>query len=328
MTEMSYGRMPQSNKQISKIVQGTAYFQEHSKAEHLDYLDKIYELGCTAVDTAHTYGRGTSERILGEWISSRGIRDNIFILGKGGHPSMDRDDRITTFDITSDLHDSLARLRTDHIDLYLMHRDSPILPVGVLVELFNDFIREGKILAYGGSNWTTERIAEANAYAAAHGLIGFAASSPQFSLAAPIKPPWPGCLTISGEDYAADRAWYADNNMPLFVWSSLAAGFFTGRFTPDNLDQFFQPDAFWLDRACAEAYCTPENFALLERTQQLGEQKGLAAIQIAVAYIVNHPLQPFAVMGCRAIDEFTTNLEAASTQLTAAEMAWLETGEA
>ncbi len=327
MTEMSYGRIPRSSKKISKIVQGTAYFQDHSKADHLDYLDKIYELGCTAVDTAHTYGRGASERILGEWISSRGIRDNIFILSKGGHPSIDRDDRITSYDITSDLHDSLTRLRTDHIDLYLMQRDSHTLPVGVLVELFNEFIRDGKILAYGGSNWTTARIATANKYAAEHGLIGFAASSPQFSLAAPIKPPWPGCLTISGMANIDERAWYQENEISLFVWSSLAAGFFTGRFTPDNLDNFFQPDAFWLDRTCAEAYCTPENFALLERARQLGEQKSLAAIQIAVAYIVNHPLQPFAIMGCRAIDEFTTNLEAASTQLTADEMKWLETGE-
>ncbi len=322
MAEMRYGRIPQSNKNISKIVQGTAFLKTGTKAAHFAYLDQIYERGCTAVDTGQSYGKGESERVLGEWIQSRNIRENIFVLSKCGHPTIDRD-RVTPFDITADLHDSLARLRTDYIDLYLLHRDDRTKPVGPLVERFNQHIREGKILAYGGSNWTAQRIAEANDYAQQHGLIGFAASSPQFSLAAPTIEPWPGCLSISGANGTADRRWYQQENLPLFVWSSLATGFFSGRFTQENRATYLAEEAYWLDKVCAEAFCTDENFALLHRVKQLATKKDVTPAQIAVAYVLDHQLQPYAVIGSRTIEEFAENLTAVSIHLTAQEIDWL-----
>ncbi|MEZ4634705.1 MAG: aldo/keto reductase [Caldilineaceae bacterium] len=77
-----------------------------------------------------------------------------------------------------DLHDSLARLQVDFVDLYLLHRDNPAVPVGPIVEVLNEHHKAGKIGAFGGSNWSPARIAEANAYAAANGLKPFVASSP------------------------------------------------------------------------------------------------------------------------------------------------------
>lgn len=322
MAEMRYGRIPQSNKSISRIVQGTAFLKTETKAEHFAYLDQIYERGCTAVDTGQSYGKGESERVLGEWMQSRNIRENIFVLSKCCHPTIDRD-RVTPFDITADLHDSLARLRTDYIDLYLLHRDDVTKPVGPLVERFNQHIREGKILAYGGSNWTPRRIAEANDYAQQHGLVGFAASSPQFSLAAPAIEPWPGCLSIGGTKGTADCQWYQQEKMPLFVWSSLATGFFSGRFTKENRATFLAEETYWLDKVCAEAFCTDENFALLQRVTQLATEKKATLAQIAVAYVLNHQLQPFAVIGSRKIKEFTENLTAVSIHLNAQEIDWL-----
>lgn len=322
MTQMKYGRIRQSNKQISKIVQGTAHFRTQTKQEHLTLLDQVYEMGCTSVDTGQSYGKGESERILGEWMEARNRRDNIFVLSKCCHPTIDRN-RVTPFDITADLHDSLARLRTDHIDLYLMHRDDLCVPVGLLVERFNQHLQEGKILAYGGSNWSTARIQEANQYAEANNLVGFATSSPQFSLAEPAIPPWPGCLSISGPKGESERRWYQEQQMPLFVWSSLATGFFSGRFSPENKNSYLNDESFWLDKVCAKAFCTPDNFELLHRVRQLAQEKNLSLAQIAIAYVINHSLQPFALIGSRTAQEFSENLTAVSCKLSTTEIQWL-----
>ena len=83
-------------------------------------------------------------------------------------------------------------MRTDYIDIYLLHRDDPAVPASEIVEIFNAMHREGKIGAFGGSNWTHERIQEANAYAKDHGLIPFTVSSPNFGLADQIADPWGG----------------------------------------------------------------------------------------------------------------------------------------
>ena len=317
-----YGRFSGSSKKISKIIQGTAGINAEDKGETLALFDAAYERGCLTFDTAHSYCRGYSERYLGEWLTTRNLHDEIFIISKCGHPNMDRGQRITPFDMESDLHDSLARLQKDQIDLYLLHRDDESLPVGTVVDLFNRFIDDGKILAYGGSNWSTARIKAANEYADAHGLIRMQASSPQFSLAVPIKEPWPGCLSVSGESGRADRAWYASQDIPLFTWSSLASGFFSGRFRPDNLDSF----TYWGDVVCVEAYCVGPNFERLARAEQMAAERGLALAQIALAYVINQPGDIFALVGSRTPEEFEMNTKAAFF-LTPEEIRWLENGD-
>ena len=89
---------------------------------------------------------------------------------------------------------------------------------------------------------------------------------PNFSLAVQIEPPWANCISISGPDGAAARAWYQEHNMPLFTWSSLAGGFFSGRFRRDNLDTF---DSYG-DRLCVTSYCSEENFQRLDRVKVTG----------------------------------------------------------
>src|SRR5438874_4289950 len=108
-----------------------------------------------------------------------------------------------------------------------MHRDDPEIPVGAFVECLNEHLRAGRIRAFGGSNWSPERLQQANDYAREHGLAGFAASSPNLCLAVWNEPQWEGCVSASDK---ASRAWYAQSQMPLFSWSSQARGFVTGRF--------------------------------------------------------------------------------------------------
>ncbi len=319
---MKYGHIPGSTKSIGRIVQGTLMLHNNDMANVNSLLDALYAQGCNAFDSSHGYGGGGSERALGEWMESRKVRDEMFILTKGCLMNEDRN-RVTPYDLSSDLHDSLVRLRTDHIDLYLLHRDDLSQPVGPVVDRLHQHRQEGKILAYGGSNWSTARIAEANAYAAAHGCAPFVASSPNFSMADPQEIPYQDCLTISGQEGAGERDWYRDQKMPLFTWSSLAQGFFSGRYRRDNLDTFTDP----FEQLCVRAYGSEENFRRLDRAEALGAQIGLSLPQIAVAYVLNYPLNIFALIGCQTPEEWQANVAAMELDLSPSDLHWLETGE-
>jgi aryl-alcohol dehydrogenase-like predicted oxidoreductase len=316
---MQYSHLAGIDKPIARLIQGTVMVNSEDLDRSFQLLDDIFELGCTTFDTAHHYNNGDSERILGRWIHERGLRDQVVIIDKGAHFNDDRQ-RVTPFDITADLHDSLARFKLDTIDLYLLHRDDPSVPVGPIVEVLNEHLQAGKIRAFGGSNWSPERIQAANAYAEANGLVPFVASSPNFSLAEQATPPWPGCISISGPQGEAARAWYADTQMALFTWSSLAGGFFSGRFTRHNLDSFES----YLDKLCVTSYCFENNFKRLDRAKLLAAEKGLSLPQIALAYVLCQPLNIFALVGCQNGAEFKANLEAIELELTAKEIAWLE----
>ncbi len=316
---MQYGNVPGVTKPLARLVQGTVMISTNKLDESFALLDGVLELGGTTFDTAHGYGNGDVERTMGRWMKARGNRDQVVILGKGAHHNQDRQ-RVTPYDITADLHDSLARMQTDYIDLYVLHRDDPSQPVGPIVETLNEHKATGKIHAFGGSNWSTARLQEANAYAQAHGLTPFVVSSPNFSLAVQRKAPWPNCVSISGPEAAEERAWYADHNTPLFTWSSLAGGFFSGRFNRDNLDSF----ASYLDKLCVECYCTEANFQRLDRVRELADERGLTIPQVATAYVMSYPLNIFPLVGCNTAQEFKADLDASAMRLTPAEIAWLE----
>ncbi|MCA9983129.1 MAG: aldo/keto reductase, partial [Anaerolineales bacterium] len=119
---MKYSHLPGIDKPISRLVQGTVMCAPEKQDYVNELLDAVYATGINTFDTAHGYGSGKAERSLGAWINSRGLRDKVVILGKGCHHNQDRR-RVTPHDISSDIADSLARLQTDYIDLYVLHRD-------------------------------------------------------------------------------------------------------------------------------------------------------------------------------------------------------------
>ena len=323
---MKYGSVPGIAKPVARVVQGTAMIrsgEDGDEERSFALLDEVFAQGGTTFDTAHHYGRGDCERTLGQWVSDRGLREDVVVIGKGAHHNEDRK-RVTPFDISADLYDSLARLGFDYIDLYLLHRDDPSVPVGPIVEVLNEHKEEGRIHAFGGSNWRPERLREANDYARENGLTPMVASSPNLSLAVQFREPWPDCVSISGEAGKEDRLWYGETRMPLFTWSTLAGGFFSGHFTRDNLDTFEAE----LDRICVETYCYEENFGRLERAGALAREKGLTVPQVALAYALDQPLEVFALVGCRRGDEFRANVEATGVELTPEEITWLENGDA
>lgn len=316
---MRYGSIAGIDKPVARLIQGTVMVSSKDVEGSFALLDAVLAQGGTTFDTAHVYGQGDNERTVGRWVRERGVRDQVVIVGKGAHHNQDRR-RVTPFDITADLHDSLARFQFDHIDLYLLHRDDPGVQVGPIIETLNEHQRAGKIRAFGASNWTHARIQAANQYAADHGLTGFAASSPQLSLVEQVQEPWPGCVSIGGPRGAEARAWYAASGLPLLTWSSLAGGFLSGRVRRDNLDSF---DTY-LDRLAVTSYATEDNLQRLERATAMAEAKGVSLPQLALAYVLHQPLNVFALTGANTADEFAVNAAALGIELTPGEMRWLE----
>lgn len=304
---------------LSRLVQGTVMLSSDDQEAANTLLDAVYEHGGRTFDTAHGYGRGACEMALGTWINERGIRDEVVILGKGAHP-YDGKVRVTPEDITSDLHESLERLGTDVIDLYVLHRDNPDVPVGPIVDVLNKHQQEGKIRQFGGSNWTTARVEAANAYASEHGLNPFTLSSPNYSLAEQITPPWDGCISISGDNGESERRWYIEHEMPVFPWSSLAGGFFSGRFTRDNLDSFSD----YFDTLVVTSYASDDNFTRLDRVRELADRHDASIAQVALAFVLSGPMETFPLVGCRTGAEFETNAAALDLKLSPNEIAWID----
>lgn len=316
--DVDYGHVPGVDKPISRLVQGTIMLREDDLPYSFAVLDAAHEAGITAVDTARHYGGG-NEATVGRWVRERGLRDEVVIIGKGAHHSPERN-RVTPDDIAADLDESLRQLGLDAIDLYLLHRDDPAVPVGPIVEALNGHLRAGKIRAFGGSNWTHERIAEANAYALAHGLIPFVASSPQFSLVDQVDAPWPGCISIGGPDRADARSWYLGNQMAIFAWSSLAGGFLSGGF--DRLHDGALPEE--VAKRARRAYGSDANYERLDRARHLAADLGLTVPQIALAYALSQPLNLFAIAGGESKDEVAANATAAAVHLPPDTLEWLD----
>lgn len=312
-------RIPGVEKPLSRVVLGTMVVDIRQKERSFALLDAAFNAGINTLDTAHVYAGGNSERGIGAWCTERGLREKLVILTKGCVPNADRK-RITTHDLTSDLCDSLARLQTHYVDLYLFHRDDPAVPVGTIVDFINEHIAAGRIRAWGGSNWTRARLAAAVAYAKRHGAVPPVASSPHFGLATQVKSPWgPGCVTLTGDNRAADRNWYTQSQLATFAYSSLARGLFSGRTTRDNY-------LTTTDGACQRAYCHPVNFERLDRAHLMAKKRRVTVTQVALAFVLNSPMNTFALVGAENASEIAACVAAQHIQFSNKELCWLETG--
>lgn len=318
---MEYGKFTPEGKDVSRFIVGTMnIIDKEDLTDDFNRLDDALNLGINVFDTAMGYGRGTTEIALGKYFESRKNRDDVFLISKCCHPSPWRT-RVTTYDMESDLNDALVKMKTDHIDLYMLHRDDPSVPVADLVETLDKYYRAGKILAYGASNWSVERIQEVNEYAKAHGLKGFSVSSPNYSLAQQYHDPWaPGCLSISGPENEASQKWYAQTQMPVLAYSSMARGLFSGRWSRETWKN--KPEE--IDPVCLKAYCGDENFTRLERCSEIAKQRGCEIPQVAIAFILDCPMNVYPIIGAANKAEMESSIGALNVKLTPAEVAYLD----
>lgn len=305
-------------KDASILGLGTMIFAPNKKDLCFEILENFTGHGGTFVDTAEIYGdpeeHGYSEETIGMWLDETGKREDIVLCSKGLIPGTCKPIHPNGLEITPEhLHaaisGSLERLKTDYLDLWLFHRDDQSLDVGPLVEACNKEIEDGRIKAYGGSNWTTKRIQEAREYADKHGLQGMSVSSPHFSLAVAKEPYWPNTVVTT----PSEKQWYEKHNLPLMAWSSLGRGFIA-KGSPDYTE----------DENLVRVFYNDENFARLSRAEEVGRKHGLNKIETALAYVLSQSFPTIALVGAANKAEMLSCLKAAETKLPPEDIGYLE----
>ena len=309
---MQYGAIPGLDQPVARLVQGADRNVTIPYTEVL--FDQYFELGGNCFDTSHAYRGGACERNLGAWIRSRGVRDRVVVFEKGGNPPHG-----TPEGITRELLAGLDGLGLDRVDVWLMHRDNPEVPVGELVDVLNEHCAAGRMTLFGVSNWSLPRLREAREYADRAGRSYFSVVSNQFSLARILDAWW----TIDGSfpywQSASDpefRRWFEATQTVLVPWSSQASGFF--------IEQEAQQPR---DRDLPRCYHSPDNFTRRERAFELARRRGVSPMNIALAWVLQQPFPVFPIIGTRLPGETRDCLRALEVTLTADELRWLDLEE-
>ncbi|GIV18762.1 MAG: aldo/keto reductase [Armatimonadota bacterium] len=313
--------IPDTSLNVSRLCLGTGVFGARIKGDNATQVVEEYlRLGGNFLDTAHCYAfwepegeAGCSERELGRILRDLGVREQVVLATKGAHPDggpkYPRPARYLSPEVmTQDIAESLQRLQVDTIDLYYLHRDDSRVPVDEIVDALNEHIRAGHIRYLGASNWRTERIEQANRYAAQRGLQGFVISQVQWSLAAPN---WQ-----MGEDPTVryvtpeDAEWYAQAGIPIAAYTSTAQGYFAG--TSKGEEQFGH---------------NPVNAARRERALQLAQQLGVTPTQVALAWLLHQKPLTIPIFMTGNLQHLRECMSAAEVRLTPEQVRWLVEGD-
>ncbi len=318
--------IPGTDLNASALCLGTNRFGSELDARaSAALLDAFVDHGGNFVDTAHIYAdwiptapRSASEKTLGAWLKAGRRRDQIVLATKGGHPDLAtmRQPRLSRHDLEQDVESSLACLGTDHIDLYWLHRDDPARPVGEIIESLTAIQRTGKIRYFGCSNWRTPRLRAAQDYATGHGLAGFVANQPQWSLAVPnpaaLSDPQ-GLVVCDAET----RAYHLATGLALMPWSAQGQGYF------DKLERL---GVVGLGEADRRKYDSPVNRGLHPIVRALAQRHDVSVGVIALSYLLSQPFATYPVIGPRTPEQLVAGLPAVALTLTAEELEALDRG--
>jgi aryl-alcohol dehydrogenase-like predicted oxidoreductase len=317
-----------SSVEPSSICLGTAgYATGVGRDAALAVMDAYLAAGGNFLDTAHVYGAwapggaGASEKTVGEWLRSSGARERVLIATKGGHPPLDQMDkcRLSRADLEQDLAESLERLGVQHVDLYWLHRDDPARPVRDILETLAALVGQGRIRAYGLSNWTVGRIEAMQACARDAGLPPPAASQVEFSLAEPPE----RRRRRAGTEWCDEptRRWHEAMGLPLCAYSAQAQGFFG------------ESNAAWArggfqGEAPRPAFDTPTNRLRLLQAISLAERKGCTPNQAALAYLLSQRWRVVPIISTSSVEHLKEAMAAAPLRLTPEECRALMAKEA
>ncbi len=316
---MEYRYCPELGKNLSRLVYGTGSgrIMDGDEDSAGKCLEMAWEAGFRVFDSAHSYGR--AEENLGQWLTSKN-REEMVILDKGCNPGMAGSDDVMNRDtICRQLEQSLQKLHTDYIDIYLLHRDDPAVPVDEIVDTLNDLKRQGMIRMFGGSNWEYTRVRDACDYAEKNGLTAFQAAGPSCSIVPMVRDPWGRSVGLTGEKYADSRAWYRKDQMYLFTYSSLGRGFLSGKYSPLRGDDIHQ----CLPEAPITEYDCPENAETLRRAEVLAQKRNCSVSQICLAYLLRLPLNLYPLVSPGTREHIEDNVSAFQIHLTEEDCTWL-----
>jgi 1-deoxyxylulose-5-phosphate synthase len=297
---MRYRQLGSSDLQVSEISLGSwmtyggGIDRERSEA----CVTTAFDVGINFIDTANVYSGGRAEEFLGEVLADR-PRDSYVLATKLFFPMSETDRGLSRQQVLKQIDASLARLRTDYVDLYQCHRYDWDTPLEETMEALSEVVRAGKARYLGFSEWPAEKIEEALKLP---GVEKFVSSQPQYSMI------WRG-----PERYLFPLC--AANGISQIVWSPLAQGILTGKYKPGQ-----PPPAD--SRASSEQMNSfmdvSDDDVLLERVQQLrpiAEGLSLSMAQLALAWVLREPNVASAIIGASRPEQVSDNAAASGVVL-------------
>ena len=290
---------------VSPLCLGAMMFGAWGETDHDECVRIIYralDAGINFIDTADVYSRGESEEIVGKALAG-GRRDHV-VLATKVHGRMGDDPNEfgnTRRWITTEIDNSLRRLGTDWIDLYQIHRPEFETDIDETLGALTDLVHAGKVRMIGSSTFPAHAMVEAQWVAERRGRERFMCEQPPYSL-----------LTRGIE---ADVLPVAQSyGMGVIPWSPLAGGWLSGRWSKDNPPESRRaamvPSRYDMS--------IPENQHKLEAVdelRELAEAAGLTLIEMALAFVIEHPAVTAAIIGPRTMDHLESQLPAADVKL-------------
>ncbi len=299
-------RIAGTDLDVSTLCLGGNVFGWTANAEESELvLDAYVAAGGNFIDTADAYSYfqgtpgGDSEKVLGDWLTSRGNRSDVILATKVG--AMPARTGASAANVLAAADESLDRLRTDYVDVYFIHYDDPTVPVEETLGALNQLVDAGKVRYIAASNFTAPRLAESLAVSDRNGWPRYVALQSHYNLA--FRDLYEGEL----QELCAREG---IGCMPYFA---LGAGFLTGKYRSAE-------DAAGSIRATmASKYATPENFDVLDTLRDLADARGCSMSTLAVAWLMAQPTVLAPVASARNLEQLDDLLAAMDIELTAEE---------
>ena len=279
---------------------GRDHYGSFDDSEVIRAVHAAIDLGVTLFDTASVYGNGEGEKLLAQALEGR--RDKIVLVSKGGltwaYPD-DPDERNSSREhMTRELEDSLRRLKTDYLDLYLVHWPDMSRPFSEPMEAFADFQRQGKIRYGGVSNFSAEQMGES--------LQTF-----------PIVCNQVGYHLFDFRPEAEIIPFCREQGLGVMIYGPMAHGLLTGTMTPDTTFE----DNDW--RRKRQAFGQPlfegehflNNLSKVDDLKEIAADKGFTVAQLALAWVLSNPAVSVALAGTKRPSEIQENVLAADWEM-------------
>lgn len=303
-----------SRSDLPLVLGGNVFGWTADDADSFAVLDAFVEAGGRHIDTADVYSAWSpghsgseSESVLGDWLTRRGNRDQLFIATKvGSLPGLDNL-RATT--IATAVEDSLRRLRTDYLDLYWAHRDDENTPQDETLAAFDSLVRAGKVRYLGASNFTADRLESSLKISDAQSLARYDAIQPLYNL-----------LEHAAFEDGPGRV-ALEHGLATLPYSGLASGFLTGKYrrgvTVDS------PRAAALKR-----YDNDRGHHVVDALTVLASERGVPVSAVALAWLNQQPTVLAPIASARNTAQFADLLPLKSLVLSDDELARLRAAAA
>ena len=283
---------------------GRGHYGSFDDNEVVRAVHASIDLGVTLFDTAAVYGWGEGEKLLGRALE--GKREDVVVVSKAGIPwdeeggGRRRDSSRESLE--KSLDESLARLQTDYLDLFLIHWPDESRPMSVPMEAFAEFQKQGKVRYGGVSNFSPEQMSDC--------LDVFPIVTNQVGYHLFDQRPEPEIVPFC-----------ADNGMGIMAYGSLAHGLLTGTMTPETT---FEEDDW---RRSLMAFGQPifkgqnflDNLNKVDTLKEMAADRGFSVAQLALAWVASEPTVSVALVGTRRPEEIQENVAAADWELSASE---------